>query len=438
LIDRAPESFVLGLGHWRRIVGAAGTAVVVGAGALVGAALPASAAPVGQVHEYSHMHTTNSSPQGIAKDAAGNLWFTEFNGNKIGRITPSGVVTEFGGLTGTSPASIAAGPDGNMWFTEFIGKKIGRISPTGVVQEFTTGINQADGYVQGIAKGPDGKMWFTEPNGNRVGKISTTGVVTEYTIGITPGSFPYNIVAGPDGNMWFTEYAGARIGKITPTGAVTEYHTGITPNSHPWGIAKGPDGNLWFTEATGNRIGRITTDGVVHQFSNGSPDSDKGLRWIVAGPDGNMWFTELEAQRVARITTAGVITQFSAGITGQANPIGITAGPSRNMWFTEGLGNRIARIGTDPTMTCKVKGGTLKPKLKVICHVTVVSPSAKVKWKVKRHGLVAKNHTKLKHGKLVINLSHVAVHKGKNKVAVTVGKGARKFVLHQTVRIHKR
>jgi len=69
----------------------------------------------------------------------------------------------------------------------------------------------------------------------------------------------------------------------------------------------------------------------------------------------------------------------------------------------------------------------------------VVSPSAKVKWKVKRHGhLVAKDHTKLKHGKLVINLSHVAVHKGKNKVTVTTGTGTRKFVLHQTVRIHKR
>ncbi len=388
-MNRALEPSAVEHGHWRRIVGAAGTAVVVGAGALVGAALPASAAPVGQIHEYGHMSTTNSGPQGIAKGPDGNMWFTEFNGNQIGRITPAGVVTEFGGLTGTSPASIAAGPDGNMWFTEFIGKKIGRISPTGVVQNFTAGINQTDGYTQGIARGPDGNMWFTEPNGNRIGKITTAGR-HEYTVG-SPGSFPYNIVAGRTGTCGSPNTPALGSGR-SRWRTVTEYHTGITANSKPWGIAKGPDGNLWFTESTGNRIGQITTAGVVHEFSNGSTTPDKGLRHIAAGPDGNLWFAELEAQKVARITTAGVITQFSTGITGQGNPIGIAAGPGAKMWFTEGLGNRVATIGTDPTMTCKVKGGIDKPKLKVVRHISVVSPSAKVKWKVKRHGhLVAKD-----------------------------------------------
>jgi hypothetical protein len=74
------------------------------------------------------------------------MWFTEFGncdedcygGNRIGRITPAGVITEFS--TGISPAShpygIAAGPDGNMWFTEYAGNRIGRITPQGVISEF--------------------------------------------------------------------------------------------------------------------------------------------------------------------------------------------------------------------------------------------------------------------------------------------------------------
>jgi streptogramin lyase len=80
--------------------------------------------------EFSAGITPFSSPQGIAAGPDGNLWFTEYNGNRIGRITPAGVITEYsaGMSAGASPWSIAAGPDGNMWFTEFNGNAIGRIT----------------------------------------------------------------------------------------------------------------------------------------------------------------------------------------------------------------------------------------------------------------------------------------------------------------------
>jgi hypothetical protein len=62
------------------------------------------------------------------------LWFTEYIGNKIGRITTAGVITEFSIPTlGSSPSDITAGADGNLWFTEASGSRIGRITtaPTG-------------------------------------------------------------------------------------------------------------------------------------------------------------------------------------------------------------------------------------------------------------------------------------------------------------------
>ena len=62
----------------------------------------------------------------------GNLWFTEKNANKIGRITPQGVITEFDVPTPDSqPAAICVGPDGNIWFTESKAGKVGRLSLSG-------------------------------------------------------------------------------------------------------------------------------------------------------------------------------------------------------------------------------------------------------------------------------------------------------------------
>ena len=37
-----------------------------------------------------------SNPYGIAAGPDGALWFTQYNGNRIGRITTAGAITEFG------------------------------------------------------------------------------------------------------------------------------------------------------------------------------------------------------------------------------------------------------------------------------------------------------------------------------------------------------
>ena len=55
--------------------------------------------------------------------------FTEETANQIGRITTMGVITEFQIPTPTSrPIGITGGPDGNIWFTEFNENKIGRLT----------------------------------------------------------------------------------------------------------------------------------------------------------------------------------------------------------------------------------------------------------------------------------------------------------------------
>src|SRR6185312_1287641 len=49
---------------------------------------------VGKITEYS-IPTKASFPEGITAGPDGNLWFTEFKGHKIGRMTPGGTFTEF-------------------------------------------------------------------------------------------------------------------------------------------------------------------------------------------------------------------------------------------------------------------------------------------------------------------------------------------------------
>ena len=97
---------------------------------------------------------------------------------------------------------IAAGPDGNLWFTESTGDRIGRITPSGVVTEFAAGITAGASHAD-IALAPDGNMWFTERARSRIGAHLDLGVVTEFTM-LAAMALP-SMAAGADGNMWFAE-----------------------------------------------------------------------------------------------------------------------------------------------------------------------------------------------------------------------------------------
>jgi streptogramin lyase len=112
---------------------------------------------------------------------------------------PSGTVTTF--LTPTQPSnpySITAGPDGNVWFPEWGGNKIGRITPAGVITEFPMAV--ASG-AQGIVTGPDGNLWIAERGSSKIARVTTAGAITEFPVPLA--NVPFEITAGVDGNLWF-------------------------------------------------------------------------------------------------------------------------------------------------------------------------------------------------------------------------------------------
>jgi virginiamycin B lyase len=101
------------------------------------------------------------------------VWFAEFGGDRIGRISSSGRITEFGVPTpGSQPDQLATGPDGAIWFSEQAptANRIGRITAAGRVREFR--LRRRASYPSGVAAGRDGGVWFTEQGTNRIGRIA--------------------------------------------------------------------------------------------------------------------------------------------------------------------------------------------------------------------------------------------------------------------------
>jgi len=326
----------------------------------------------------------------VGPDSA--LWFTESAGNKIGRITTGGTITEFAIPTANvSPQGIAAGPDGALWFTEQNGGNIGRITTAGAITEFPIPTaNQCSLYLDctyGIAAGPDGALWFTEFGVGKIGRITTAGAITEFAIqGDAPTPSPFGIAAGPDGALWFTEQNGGKIGRITTAGAITEYAI-PGPLVFPWGIAAGPDGALWFTFTNSNQvasiggIGRISTSGAITEYPLSLAFQAGG---ITTAPDGALWFADSNANGIGRITTAGAITEFAIPTANQCLgdcTYGITAGPDGALWFTEFSVNKIERaMVTTGAITVTTSPGPLTFPLTFTVDGTSYTGSVSFNW----------------------------------------------------------
>ena len=179
--------------------------------------------PSGVITEFS-IPTPDSGPRALSAGGDGNVWFSEFNTAKIGRITPQGKITEFNlSRPDIGPGDITAGANGNLWFLELDGRmddrtvdgnRVARITPSGVVTEFT--IPTPHSGPINIAVGPDKNIWFT--GRDKLGRVTADGVITEFPL--APNTRPTGLSAGSDrrppdlltNKLWYAAAGSNKIG----------------------------------------------------------------------------------------------------------------------------------------------------------------------------------------------------------------------------------
>src|SRR6266446_4391040 len=182
---------------------------------------------------------------GITTGSDGNMWFTDQTDNAVWRyVLSTGVFTRFVLPTPNAfPGDITTGADGNMWFTEQAVGKFGRITPSGVITEFT-GVDSPGS----IAAGPDGNIWIASAFTAQIARVSPTIDITLFP---TPNQ-PFIIRPGNGNNLLFTEFSANKIASITTDGIVTESSEFV--GSSPTGITAGVRQEVWFLGTSSNRV----------------------------------------------------------------------------------------------------------------------------------------------------------------------------------------
>ena len=260
------------------------------------------------------------APEGLMVDPSGNLFISEWYGNKLDVLAPDGSLgvvagtgaPGYGGDGGPatsahidSPTAMALEPDGSLLFVDNNNNCIRRIDRGGTIST-VAGICGAHGYSGdggpaldaklgrplGLVLDPKGGFYFSDNDHGLVRHVDAAGLmstvagagdVSPFAAGadgvpassLDLGRTSY-LLLDPDGNLYVTDLRLDIVVKIDPSGIATVVAgTGEAGYSgdggpatqaqlhFPSGLAMDHQGDLYVSDSANNVIRKIDTNGVI-------------------------------------------------------------------------------------------------------------------------------------------------------------------------------
>ena len=239
------------------------------------------------------------------------VWFVEKKTGKIGRLDPqTGEIVEWQTPNVDSkPTGLAIHRYGSvfnntLFFTEYDGNKIGSLRYDSVIpakwilKEFT--IPTGSSKPVDIAVDGQGLVWFSESEANKIGRFNPwTAEFSEYPV--EPRNKPLGVAVDKYNFVWFTIPDANKIVRLDPRSALCDTYDAPTDRCKPTYIEADAQGNVWFTEFESSRIGKLLLNSTQF-FEYNLPDNNAGPYHIsIAKSTGDVWVTETRKNGIVRI-----------------------------------------------------------------------------------------------------------------------------------------
>jgi serine protease len=363
-------------------------------------------------------------PQGVAVDAAGDVYIADYYNYSVRKVDRSGKITNFAGVphplccpkpSGDGgpataailgpPSALAVDPAGNVYIADGVNARVRKVDTSGIITNFAGSSigNSGDGGdggpataallgavrfgdVSGLAADRAGNVYIV--TNDRVRKVDAGGTITAFaaTAGMAFGN------SGDGGPVIAATFRGLS------------------------GVAVDSAGNVYLTDTGNARIRKVDTQGIVTNFA-GSPDASRGnvgdggpaLSATFRHPGGatvdaagNVYIADGDnplptgvpaPARVRKVDTRGIITNFAGSVAptdaraGDGGPaisatfstdpngtygIALAVDPAGDVYIVDSLENRVREVlaTTAPPI---VSASSATCTVAVACRFTVTT-----------------------------------------------------------------
>ena len=253
-------------------------------------------------------------PDGVAVDGAGNVYIGDEDNSRIRKVNTNGIITTVAGDGGYGysgdgnaatneslyyPQGVAVDAAGNLFIADSYNQRIRKVDTNGIIT--TVAGNGGYGYAgdggpatnanfrypDGVAVDGFGNVFITEEDNDRVRKVDTNGII--WTVAGN-GTYGYAGDGGPATNAQLY---------------------------YPLGVAVDAAGNLFIADEDNYRIRKVDLNGIIttvagngdYGFSgDGSPATNASFRYpsgVAVDASGNLFIADTYNERIRKVAPTG-------------------------------------------------------------------------------------------------------------------------------------
>ena len=331
------------------------------------------------------------TPRGIAVDAAGTLYISDTENNRVRKFSPGGVITTAAGINAGAfactlnrinvrqpplkcPVGVALDSSGNLYVADTGNHRIRKVSPQGdtasIAGNGVSGVFWGDGgpaqdaslfYPFGVAVDGFSNLYIADAGNSRVRKVAPDGVITTVAGNGSSGysgdggpatsaqlRAPAGVAVDASGNLYIADLSDHRIRRVSASGIITTVAgNGVTGHGFgPWGdcgpatsaslagprgVAVDARGNLYIADTWHYSIRKVSSDGIITTVAGKLPPTQGPCQSAGGG-------TELSLPTGLAVNGSGDI--YIADYSGilKFSPDGIVSMVLRNEFGSESTG----------------------------------------------------------------------------------------------------
>jgi sugar lactone lactonase YvrE len=307
-----------------------------------------------------------NSPEGLAVDAAGNLYIADTSDQEIREVLTDGTITRIAGTGATcsvpgcgdgnaatsaqlyNPGGVAVDSRGNVYVADTFNQEIRRFSPGGAITTIA---------------GSQGRFCDRPPNCGDGGPATAAQL-----------DQPLGLAADGSGNVYVADAADNEIRKFAPGGTITTIAgTGgaggflrlcddgaatAAQLDNPEGVAVDASGNVFIADTGHNEVCEVTAANMIRriagtgfqcqparQCDHGSAAVDADLNQpegVAVDSAGNVYVADTGDNEVRRISPDGTITTLASGLH---HPFAVTVDSGGNVYIADTRDHEVLEAG---------------------------------------------------------------------------------------------